>query len=239
MMDALEEVRSRRLMLNRLDAWLFEEISPYFGQRILEIGSGHGNFVQHLLDRELVVATDIEPSSVEIVRRKFAQHPNLQPLVYNACEPVTNELCAFHLDTIVSLNVFEHIEDDLKALSNMAEILWAGGRIILVVPAHEVLYGTMDSSIGHFRRYTKRAMTQKMRQAGFVVEKQFYLNLLGAFGWFVNGRLLKQVVPPSGQLKIFNSVVPLLKWTEQHIRPSAGLSLVSIARYQGRQSFVK
>jgi len=234
MMDALEEVRCRRFMLNRLDSWLYEEISPYFGQRILEVGSGHGNLLQHLLDRELVVATDIEPSSIEIVRRNFAQHHNLHSLVYNACETVTNELREFRLDTIVSLNVFEHIEDDIKALSNMAEILWMGGRIILVVPAHEALYGTMDSSIGHFRRYTKRTMAQKMQKVGFVVEKQFYLNLLGAFGWFVNGRLLKQIVPPSSQLRTFKNVVPLVKWAEQHVRPQAGLSLVSIAQYQSR-----
>jgi hypothetical protein len=126
--------------------------------------------------------------------------------------------------------VLEHIEDDATALSNMAEILCSGGRVIIIVPAHEWLYGTMDSPIGHFRRYTKRTMSQKLERAGFTVEKQFYLNSLGVLGWFVNGRLFRQTVPPSGQLEWFNKVVPLVGWVEKRVRPPVGLSLVSVAQ---------
>ena len=104
--------------------------------------------------------------------------------------------------------------------------------MIVIVPAHGWLYGTMDSSIGHFRRYTKRTMTYKLELAGFVVEKQLYLNVLGALGWFVNGRLLRQTVPPSGQLEWFNRIVPLVSWVERRVRLPIGLSLVSIARGQ-------
>jgi len=228
-LDPLEEVRRRRLIINRLDAWLYDEINPYLGRRVLEVGSGHGNFIQHLLDRDLVVATDSEPSSVELVRQKFARYTHVHALVHDVCDPV-GELRAFRLDTVVSLNVLEHINDDVTALSHMANMLWAGGRVILIVPAHEWLYGTMDSSIGHFRRYTQRTMAHKLALAGFTVEKQFYLNVLGVLGWFVNGRLLRQTVPPSGQLAWFNKIVPLLSGVERRVRPPIGLSLVSVAR---------
>jgi len=228
--NPLEEVRRRRLIINRLDAWLYEEIRPHLGCRILEVGSGHGNFIQHLLDRDLVVATDIEPSSVELVRQKFAGCDHVQVRVHDIRDPVDDELRAFRLDTVVSLNVLEHIEDDVAALSNMADMLWAGGRVILIVPAHEWLYGTMDSSIGHLRRYTKRTMAHKLERAGLAVEKQFYLNVLGVLGWLVNGRLLRQTVPPSGQLEWFNRIVPVASWVERRIRPPIGLSLVSVAR---------
>jgi 2-polyprenyl-3-methyl-5-hydroxy-6-metoxy-1,4-benzoquinol methylase len=123
MPDPLEEVRRRRLIINRLDAWLYDEIRPYLGRRVLEVGSGHGNFIQHLLDRDLVVATDVEPSSVELVRERFAGYPHVRALVHDVCNPVDDELRAFRLDTIVSLNVLEHIEDDLTALSHMADML--------------------------------------------------------------------------------------------------------------------
>jgi SAM-dependent methyltransferase len=225
----LEEVR-RRLIIDRLDAWLYDEVRPYLGDRILEVGSGHGNFIELLLDRELVVATDIEPSSVKLLRKKFAGHAHVHVRVHDIRDPADDALRAFRLDTVVSLNVLEHIEDDVKAMSNMANLLGGGGRVILIVPAHEWLYGTMDSSIGHFRRYTRRTMAHKLKLAGLVVEKQFYLNVLGVLGWFVNGRLLRQTVPPSAQLEWFNKIVPLLSWVERRVRPPIGLSLVSVAR---------
>jgi hypothetical protein len=128
------------------------------------------------------------------------------------------------------LNVLEHVEDDVTALSNMADLLWAGGRVILIVPAHGRLYGSMDRAIGHFRRYTRRSMAHKLERVGFVVEKQFYLNLPGMVGWFVNGRLLRQTVPPGGQLAWFNRIVPVVSWVERRVRPPIGLSLVSVAR---------
>jgi SAM-dependent methyltransferase len=229
-LDPLEEVRRSRLLINRLDAWLFDEIQPYLGRRVMEVGSGHGNFTQHLLDRDLVVATDIEPSSIEVIREKFADYPNVRTRVHNICDEVDDQLRAFDIDTILSVNALEHIEDDRTAISNIAKILRVGGCAILIVPSHQWLYGTMDSSIGHFRRYTKRDMAQKMEAAGLVVEKQFYLNVLGVLGWFVNGRVLKQTVPPNGQLKLFNKVVPVFSWLERTVRPPFGLSLVSFAR---------
>lgn len=230
--DPLEEVRRRRLLINRLDNWLFEEIEPYLGQRILEAGCGHGNLTQHLLDRELVIATDIEPSSVEIVRVKFQGNDNVLPFVHNICDPVTEDLKKLSIDTVVSLNVFEHIEDDEKAFANVAELLIPGGRMVLIVPAHQWLYGTMDSPIGHFRRYSKQDVAQKMEGAGLKIEKQFYLNVLGTLGWFLNGRLFKQTVPPTGQLKWFNSLIPSIIWLEKRVRPPFGLSVVSIAKLE-------
>lgn len=230
LLDPLEEVRRSRQLIDLLDAWLYDEIEPYIGQRVMEVGSGHGNFIRHFLTRELVVATEIAPSSVRLLSNKFAQYPNIRPQLYDICTPVAEDLRSMNIDTIVSLNVLEHIEDDLGAMCHMAEILKDGGRVVLIVPAHQWLYGTMDSPIGHFRRYSKQTMANKLQKAGFTVEKQFYLNLLGVLGWFVNGRLLKQKVPPRGQLQVFNKIVPIIRWVEQKFRPPVGLSLVTVAR---------
>ena len=123
MFDPLEEVRRRRLIINRLDAWLYDEIRPYLGRRALEVGSGHGNLIQHMLDRDLVVATDIEPSSIELLSKKFAGYGHIHARVHDIRHPVDGELRALRLDTVVSVNVLEHIEDDVAALSNMADML--------------------------------------------------------------------------------------------------------------------
>jgi SAM-dependent methyltransferase len=226
----LEEVRRRRLIIDRLDAWLYAEITPYLGQRVLEVGSGHGNLIRHLLDRDLVVATDIDPGSVDLIRRRFARYASVHARLYDVCEPHEEDMREFRLDTVVSLNVLEHLGDDVAALSNMAKLLWQGGRVIVIVPAHQSLYGTMDRSIGHMRRYSKQTLARKAADAGLTIERQFYVNLVGALGWFLNGRLLRQTVPPRGQLAWFNRLVPLVQWVEQRVRPPIGVSLVSIAR---------
>jgi SAM-dependent methyltransferase len=133
-------------------------------------------------------------------------------------------------DTAFSLNVFEHIEDDELALRHTHQLLQPGGALILIVPAHQWLYGPMDSSIGHYRRYTKSTLQSKLQKVGFEVVMQKYVNMLGGLGWFVNGGLLRRRVPPRGQLRLLNGVVPCLRFLE-HLMPAPfGVSLLSVAR---------
>jgi SAM-dependent methyltransferase len=233
--NPLEEVRRGRLLIARCDTWLFEEIRPHLGRRVLEVGCGHGNLTQHLLDRDLVVAIDVEPSSVEIVRAKFRGCHNVLAYTHDICDEAVQALAAHAIDTVVSLNVLEHIEDDTLALVNMGRILLPGGTLVLIVPAFGWLYGTMDAAIGHFRRYTKMSIVAKLKQAGFAVSPLYYMNALGALGWFVNGRVLRQEVPPSGQLRWFNRLVPLVATVERLLRPPLGISLVSIASHGGQK----
>jgi SAM-dependent methyltransferase len=232
-LDPVEHVRRTRLLLNRCDGWLFDEIRPYFGRRVLEAGCGYGNLIQHLLDRDLVIAVDIDPASVRIVAHRYRNHANLLACVFDICDPNVQTLAVHEIDTVVSLNVLEHIEDDVLALRNMANVLEPGGKLVLIVPAFEWLYGSMDSSIGHCRRYTRATLAEKLMRAGFAVQKQYYTNVLGAIGWFVNGRILRQPVPPTGQLGLFNTLVPLLATLEKLVRPPIGISLISVStRYE-------
>ena len=97
----------------------------------------------------------------------------------------------FSFDTVVCLNVLEHVKDDLRALSFMRTVLEPGGRLVLQVPAFQFLYGSVDRAIGHYRRYTRRDLALKMRQAGFEVEDSFYMNVIGMAGWFWNNRIMK------------------------------------------------
>jgi len=228
--DALEEVRRRRLLIDRCDAWLFSTIRPFLGRRVLEVGSGHGNLARLMLDRELVVATDIEPSAVAVLRAAFADRPNVAPRLLDIADPAALGLKDLSLDTVVSLNVFEHIERDEAAMRHVFDLLSPGGRIVLIVPAHGWLYGAMDASIGHWRRYDKRLMGERLARAGFQVEKLAYMNALGTLGWFVNGRILRQTVPPSGQLRLFNRLVPLIEAVEARAEPPFGLSLLAVGK---------
>jgi len=226
---ALQQVRERRLLIDQVDLWLYEEVVPYLGKRILEIGCGLGNLARYLTDRELYVGTDLSSESVAAVVETFSSHPNMRAYVADVTDSTFTELAHLNFDTVISLNVFEHIEDDVLALQNTRKVLQPDGKLILVVPAHDSLYGTMDRSIGHYRRYSKRRMTDTLSHARLTCVRQRYINALGALGWLVNGRILGQEVPPSGQLRSFNHLVPLLKRLERSVNMPFGISLLTVA----------
>ncbi|MGC8958943.1 MAG: class I SAM-dependent methyltransferase [Chloroflexia bacterium] len=225
----LEQVRERRLLLNRLDTWLFEEVKPFIGERVLEVGCGYGNLTQHLLSRQLVVGIDISPSSITTFQQRFFDQPRVHGFVCDITDPNVLELASWHFDTAIALNVLEHIEQEEQALEHIFQLLQPGGHFIVIVPALPELYGSMDGSIGHFRRYTAESLRQRLEQK-FSVHRLRYYNLLGIIGWWLNGKVLRRRVPPQGQLQLFNLLVPLIQTVERHIRIPVGLSLVAVAR---------
>lgn len=227
--SALADVRRSRMLIDQLDLWLFQLVAPHVGKRILEVGCGYGNMLRHLVDRELVVGIDTDEPSVEYVNSEFGVLGNVQAFVADVTKPNFTELGRHHFDTVISVNVLEHIENDEIALHHIQTVLAPAGRLILVVPAHNFLYGPMDMSIGHFRRYTKSTLVQKLARAGLQVRVQEYINPIGALGWFVNGRLLRKTVPPHSQLKLFNKLMPLVSKLQGAIHTGFGLSLVSIS----------
>lgn len=228
--DTLQTVRETRLLIDEYDSWLIEELKPFLGQRILEVGCGLGNMLMHMIDREFVVGLDVSSETVLEANRKFLEYKNISIYKYSITDPSVLNLKEFSFDSVFSLNVFEHIEDDELAMRHTALLLKPNGYFILIVPAHQWLFGTMDSSIGHYRRYNKTLTRAKLKRAGYRIVEQKYVNIIGALGWFVNGRLLGQKVPPSGQLRMFNKIVPILKMMEHVFPPPFGLSLITVAQ---------
>ena len=221
---ALQQVHERRLLIDQVDLWLYEEVVPYLGKRILEIGCGLGNLARYLTDRELYVGTDLSSESVAAVIETFSSLPNMRAYVADVTDSTFTELAHLNFDTVISLNVFEHIEDDVLALQNTRKVLQPDGKLILVVPAHDSLYGTMDRSIGHYRRYSKRRMIDTLSHARLTCVRQRYINAFGALGWLVKRANSRQEVPPSGQLRSFNHLVPLLKRLERSVNMPFGIS---------------
>jgi SAM-dependent methyltransferase len=227
---ALARVRRTRFLIDRVDAWIYDEISPYLGNRVLEVGCGLGNLLRHLSGRELVVGIDNDQDTASSLQMIYADVPNVQVHHADICEIEALSLGSLGFDTAVSLNVLEHIENDALALSHIKALLCQGGHLVVVVPAHAWLYGTMDRSLAHYRRYDKTAMAAKLDRLGFTLVKQMYMNPAGALGWFLNGRVLRRSLPPSGQLRMFNLLVPLLRAVERVAEPPLGLSLLTVAR---------
>lgn len=217
--------------------WIFGNISPYLGQRILDVGGGIGNILQYLLaERELVVSIDVEDSYLTMLRRLFGDNQNLRILKGDIQDKeVVENISGYNIDTVTCINVLEHLADDAQGLTNMRQILTREGYLVLLVPAFKSLFSKWDLSVGHFRRYDKREIKDKLAAAGFRVEKIFYLNSIGFFGWFLNGRILR-LTPGSNviiekQAILFDRyLVKYLAKIEKIIHPPFGLSLVVLAK---------
>ena len=222
---------TRMANLEPYNRWLADRFRGALGTRVLEIGAGFGNMTRHLLPRELVVASDLDPVALEYLRGTFREAPSVRVASYRfpLDGPQRDEVRGLRVDTVVCLNVLEHIEQDAATLADLYEALPTGGRLILIVPALARLYGSLDEHLRHFRRYEKRELEDKVRDAGFVLEDCRFLNRPGILGWYVNGRILRRRVLPRAQLAAFKLLMPMLK-REESKPPRVGMSLLAVAR---------
>ena len=197
----------------RYNRWMFDRLRRWIGRRVLEIGSGIGNLSAFLVDRERLVLTDTREEYLVRLRERFADRSNIRVArLYLPNEH--QELGDDRFDTIICLNVLEHVENDAGSLAAMRNLLAPGGRLVLLVPALPVLYGAMDRALGHYRRYTKAGLVKLFRESAFDVAHVEYFNLAGVPGWWFAGRMLGRDTIPAGSLKLYDTLVPLfrLEW---------------------------
>jgi SAM-dependent methyltransferase len=222
----------RMATLAPYNRWLHDRFEHHLGSRILEVGSGVGNQTRFFVDaRDRVVASDIEPHYVRELAGRFGDRPNIRIASYRfplSPEDLT-ELHNERIDTIVCMNVLEHIEDDGATLTDFARVLQPGGHLVLLVPAMKALYGTLDEHLNHFRRYDLEELRSAVTAAGFEIETLRFLNRPAVAGWWLSSRILKRRVMPKGQLRFFRWIMPLLKLEEKN-PPGFGLSLLVLAR---------
>jgi SAM-dependent methyltransferase len=227
----VRELETMSLAVN-YHRWTYDMARPFLGRRVLEVGGGLGSFTRLLLDRDRVVTIDNDPDCTDHLRRRFAPCDQVRVRDADILDPALPEhLQSEGLDTAVCMNVLEHIEDDRAALRGIYRALQPGGRLILLVPAHPQLYGTLDTVVGHFRRYTRADGDEKMRDAGFTILRCHYFNSVGAMGRYVIGRVRQQQETGRVQVSFYDRcVVPILSRAERIVTPPFGQSLVVVGR---------
>jgi SAM-dependent methyltransferase len=214
----------------RYNAWMYDAIAPHLGRRILEVGSGIGNMSEHLLAGapERVILTDLDPFYRERLAAQFGARPEVSVAELRLPDPDARaRFGSERIDTIVALNVVEHIEDHVGALRTMRDVLVPGGRIVILVPALQAIYGEMDRELGHFRRYDKPSLAAVFREAGFRAETLRWFNRVGVVGWWFNGRVRKVPRIPLDQLKRFDTLVPWLR-LERYLPLPFGQSVIGV-----------
>ena len=219
-------------VLKHYTQFLWELMRPYVGRRVLEVGSGTGAMTRYLATREQVVATDLDEEYVELLRRVYADKPNVEVERLDLAKLGSNGFDRTGFDTVVCSNVLEHIEDDVGALRAMGRLLLPGGRVVLIIPALQQIYGAIDEAIGHYRRYSREEIQEKLTAAGLSVEHVSYFNLVGVPGWYLNARLLRRRTVPGFQARVNDWLVPLLR-LERRFKPRLGMSLLAVGRIGG------
>lgn len=203
--------------------WVFDRARPHLGRRVLDAGAGIGTFTELAAEGREVVAVEPDPEQLAILRERVAGQANVQ-VVEGTIEDVSGTF-----DSILCLNVLEHIPDDRGTLRLFCGLLVPGGSLLLLVPAHPALYGGIDRAVDHQRRYTKAGLSDCLREAGFTFAELRLVNPLGALGWFVSSRVLKREQIPAGPLRIYDKLVPALRMLDR-ADVGLGLSVWAVAR---------
>lgn len=223
------ETLKRMSALNGYNKWIIEEIKPFIGDAVLEVGSGIGNMSQFFLDRRKLILSDISATYLYQLRNRFSLYNNVEFEEFNL-EGSGYLLCGRGIDTVIALNVLEHVLDDKNALREFYDILEPGGRVVLQLPAHPALYGNLDKNLDHFRRYSVKDIKAKFLEAGFLPEKFKLMNCFGACGWFIFSRIFKKEILPQNPLSVFNLLTPIFIAVEKVVPIPFGLSIIAVGR---------
>ncbi len=204
----------------------------YQGKSLLDIGCGPGFFSYEGIKKGLkVTAIDIDNYFIKKTKETCKSSKSLKIMKLDVLniEKIKNKF-----DTIIAIDVIEHIEDDLSVLKKIRNKLNKGGKAIIVVPSHKFLYGIRDKNSGHFRRYSKNGLYKTIKKAGFNKIKIRHWNALGFFPYFLFEKVLRKKINESlrrnrGLIsRVINRL--LMAWfmlIEKNISFGFGLSLIA------------
>lgn len=229
-----EETLEVLTLAPRFNKWMFETIHPHSKGLVLEVGSGIGNLTEQYIQNGFdIVASDIRDSYVSTLKEKFTDVDQVKEIInLDIVDPDFDNKYAQYFnkfDTVVALNVVEHIEDDYKAIANIGKLLSKGGNAIILVPAYQALYNRLDQELYHYRRYNIKLLRSRFDLNNFIIKHSFHFNLAGILGWFVSGKLQRNKTLPENQIKIYNALVPVFKIIDRVTMSKVGLSTICIS----------
>jgi len=217
----------------RYQTHVFELLRPHVGSRVLEVGCGIGTMSRRLVDgAERLVCIEPNVNCAARAREVLDDDPRITLRVCHLEECSRTELQQQRFDTIVCVNVLEHIEDDIRALRLFHDVVApAGGRVVIFVPAVQAAYGPLDAALGHHRRYSKRSLGRAFSDAGLDLVTMKYTNPMGLLGWMYNAHISRATEHTREQIRLFERfVAPWALPLERLVSPPLGLSLFAVGR---------
>lgn len=208
--------------------WIASMFTSHISSPLLEVGSGIGNISQYFQHIDKAYFSDIDSSLVLHLKKKFP-HKKHEIFALDIEKHFPKKMQNF-FSAIIAINVLEHIENDSQALDMMRNGLKKNGQLFLLVPAKKIAFTRLDHDLGHFRRYEKEELVNKVEAAGFVIETVIFFNVIGLFSWIVRDKIGRSPAIKPYQIRIFDTIVPVLKVLESFHAPPLGVSLIIKAR---------
>lgn len=220
---------------NRFNEWMYKTISRDMEGEILEIGSGIGNISEYFVrDGFKISVSDMRAEYCDLLEKKFKDRGNFQEV--HQIDIVDPDFDEKHkdlfgtFDAVFALNIIEHVEDDDLAIQNCLRLLKKGGLLVILVPAFDFLYNSFDEGLGHYRRYNQKLLKKLYRENNIELLNSTYFNFAGVLGWWFSGNVLKKKTIPSGQMKLYNSLVWAFKIADFFLHSMIGLSVIAKGR---------
>ena len=219
--------------------WILAKLGPFLGQRIVEVGAGTGSFSELLLERKPQSLLALEPSSnlypllwQKLSRMNFPIH--IEAMQSTLSHAVPQLAGSAEPDSILYINVLEHVEDDLEELRVAHSMLASSGRVLVFVPAHQWLMGPFDHKVGHFRRYTRSSLITTVEGAGFTIRFSAYFDLLGVLTWWLKYRVFKSDQMEAGLVSLYDRWgVPLSRILDSITNSQMGKNVIVIGEKRG------
>jgi 2-polyprenyl-3-methyl-5-hydroxy-6-metoxy-1,4-benzoquinol methylase len=214
----------------RYGAHVFSLFRSHIGSRVLEVGSGIGTMSRPLAEMaDLVVGIEPNLNCASRVQEVMREQPRFALKVCHLEECDRAELASYRFDTVVCVNVLEHIADDVGALRTFRDVVTPGGRVLIFVPAVQAAYGPLDAELGHHRRYSKRRLAEAFANADLDLVVLRYTNPIGLLGWLYNAHVTKSTAHSLAQVRVFETLVaPWALPIERVLPPPIGLSLMAV-----------
>lgn len=211
----------------KFNTWMADIIRPYVGQNVLEIGAGIGNLTKRLIPREKYCITDINPFYLQMTNNLKDDKPYLTVSYLDL-----NDISVFlkdkkTFDTVICLNVIEHLDDDVKAITNIADLLCDGGKAVVLVPRGQWAFGTLDEVLGHKRRYSEKMLKDLSDKAELKIETIIQFNRVSTIPWIINGKILKKRTFAISQILLMNFLTPFFRIIDNFL-PFPSLSYIVI-----------
>ena len=213
----------------QFNRWMGDVLRPYVGARVLEVGAGIGNLTRTLVPRDCYTVSDVNPHYLDYLRNYAESKPYMDVRRIDLAATDDFRPIAGHYDTVICLNVLEHLDDEGNALRNIHLALCPGGRAIILVPQNPRLFGSLDDVLGHKRRYSRDVLRDVVEHEGFHIDHMFDFNRVTTPAWWFNGQVLKREHFSKVQLKTMNLMTGVFRLVET-LLPWHGASLIAVAR---------
>ena len=210
--------------------WIAEELQSHILTPAIEVGAGTGNLTVRFLKTQSLYVTDQDPGLVSLLSKRFSKQKNVTVKLYDVLKKPDLKLKNF-FSTVFAINVLEHIKDDDLALQNINYLLKNKGKLVMLVPAKRIAYTKLDKELGHYRRYEKDEIKEKLKKAGYKVEKIYFFNIVGLISWYVRDKVKrKNINLKPYHIALFDKIVPILRFIESKITVPVGISLIVVAK---------